>query len=217
MITAVALIPGLIWRLLPTLRGLSVPAVSPSITMNRAVCALLLLLPVSATGAEGLLGYYRQPALHGKTLVFHAEGDLWKVPVSGGTAQRLTTHLERERFPVISPDGRTIAFTASYEGPTEVYTMPLEGGKPVRLTYEGISGRRAPYPVCWKSPNELVYSTWFFAARDTMQIAVKNLETRVSVPVPLEQASDGVYAPGGRTVFFTRLPRQGSNAKRFGR
>ena len=149
-----------------------------------------MLLPVSVTGADGLLGYYRQPALHGKTLVFHAEGDLWKVPVSGGTARRLTTHLERERFPVISPDGQTIAFTASYEGPSEVYTMPMAGGKPERLTYEGVSGRRAPYPVSWKSDHELVYATWFFAVRDTMQIAVKNLKTRQGTVVPLEQASD---------------------------
>ncbi len=51
--------------------------------------------------------------------------------MAGGTAQRLTTHLERERFPRFSPDGSTLAFTASYDGPTEIYIMSVEGGKPV--------------------------------------------------------------------------------------
>ncbi|MFP6866016.1 MAG: hypothetical protein VCA35_08755, partial [Roseibacillus sp.] len=93
--------------------------------MKRVVCSAIALLSLPALGAEGLLGYYRQPALHADTLVFHAESDLWTVSASGGTAQRLTTHLERERFPVFSPDGSAIAFTASYEGPTEIYIMSI--------------------------------------------------------------------------------------------
>ncbi len=176
---------------------------------------VLLSVPLPAFGADGLLGYYRQPALHGDTLVFHAEGDLWKVPAAGGAAQRLTTHLERERFPEISPEGSTIAFTASYEGPTEIYIMSIAGGKPVRLTYEGVSGRRAPYPVGWKSRTELVYATWYFARRDTHQLAVIDIESGRKTVVPLEQASDGVYSPDGKTIYFTRLPRQGSHAKRY--
>ena len=81
-------------------------------------------------------GYYRYPNVHGSTLVFAAEGDLWKVPLSGGQAVRLTTHAEEERYPFFSPDGKTIAYSASYEGPVEVYTMPVAGGLPMRWTYE---------------------------------------------------------------------------------
>ena len=173
--------------------------------MMRAVCVLLLALSVHTADGDGLLGYYRQPALHGKTIVFHAEGDLWKVSANGGTAQRLTTHLERERFPVISPDGETVAFTASYEGPTEIYTMPLAGGRPTRVTYDGASGRRTPYAVDWKSPTELVYATWFDSQRDTMQLAVKDLASGESSLLPLAQASDGVFAPDQKTVYFTCL------------
>jgi len=43
---------------------------------------------------------------------------------------RLTTHAEEERNPIISPDGKSILFSASYEGPTEFYTMPISGGLP---------------------------------------------------------------------------------------
>lgn len=88
--------------------------------------------------AEGPLGFYRFPAIHGDTIVFTAEGDLWSVGAGGGTARRLTSHAEAETSASISPDGATVAFSASYEGPTEVYTMPLNGGLPVRRTWDGI-------------------------------------------------------------------------------
>lgn len=172
-------------------------------------------MSLSAFGADGLLGYYRQPALRGDTLVFHSEGDLWSVSASGGTAQRLTTHLERERFPVLSPDGSKIAFTASYDGPDEIYIMPSTGGKPERVTYEGVSGSRGPRPVSWKSASELIYATWYYARRDAHQLAIVDLEDGKKNVIPLEQASDGEFGPRGETLYFTRLPRQRSFAKRY--
>ncbi len=183
--------------------------------MRRVALVAFALHSLPAFAADGLLGYYRQPALHGDTVVFYAESDLWKIPVQGGVARRLTTHLERERFPCISPDGKTVAFTASYDGTHEIYLMPLEGGRPTRLTHEGVSGQRGPRPVSWKSNRELVYATWYFARRDTHQLAVLDIESGKKRVIPLEQASDGEYAGEGKTLFFARLPRQKSFAKRY--
>ncbi len=89
----------------------------------RALCASLLGLLLSSTLAAQTLGYYRQPAIFRDQIVFTAEGDLWRVPVAGGVAERLTTHPALEQRPFVSPDGRTLAFSAAYEGPTEVYTL----------------------------------------------------------------------------------------------
>ncbi|MFW5947685.1 MAG: hypothetical protein ACOCUW_04260, partial [Gemmatimonadota bacterium] len=75
-------------------------------------------------------GYYRQPTIRGDRIVFVAEGDLWTVSAAGGDATRLTTHPEQEADPALSPDGRWLAFTATYEGPREVYVMPADGGLP---------------------------------------------------------------------------------------
>ena len=87
-------------------------------------------LATAAGQASGVAGYYRFPEIHGDTIVFAAEGDLWITTVDGGVAQRITTHPSEETDPVISPDGMTLAFTARYEGPAELYTMPLAGGVP---------------------------------------------------------------------------------------
>ncbi|HUL79896.1 MAG TPA: hypothetical protein VL691_21710, partial [Vicinamibacteria bacterium] len=79
---------------------------------------LALLLATADPAASGSAGYYRFPAIHGDTIVFGAEGDLWQVGRSGGVASRLTSHPADESYPVISPDGTTLAFSAAYEGPT---------------------------------------------------------------------------------------------------
>ena len=79
-------------------------------------------------------GYYREPAVHGDTVIFTSEGDLWTVSVQGGAAHRLTSAQGEEGTAKISPDGQTVAFFAEYEGPREVYTMPVGGGIPQRLT-----------------------------------------------------------------------------------
>src|SRR5215831_10253617 len=115
---------------------------------------------------EGPAGYYRTPALHGDTLVFAAEGDLWRVPVAGGLAQRLTSAPGDETDPAISPDGKSLAFTASYEGPTEVYVMSLDGGAPKRLTYEGGNAVVAG----WTPDGRVLYGTTRYASSPDEQL-----------------------------------------------
>src|SRR5262249_12804012 len=105
-------------------------------SMRVALCAGLLLSASVASSAEAPPGYYRFPAIHKDVIVFAAEGDLWRVGREGGVASRLTSHPGEESHPALSPDGKVLAFSATYEGTTEVYTMPIEGGVPVRRTFE---------------------------------------------------------------------------------
>ena len=51
------------------------------------------------------------------------------------TRRRVTSHPGAEQNPYFSPDGRHIAFTASYDGNVDVYVIPTEGGEPTRLTW----------------------------------------------------------------------------------
>lgn len=77
----------------------------------------------------------RFPATNGREVVFSYAGQLYAVAPAGGIARRLTSGPGYAIFPHFSPDGRQIAFTAQYDGNTEVYVMPAEGGTPRRLTY----------------------------------------------------------------------------------
>ena len=128
--------------------------------MRRALCfaaPVLGLLVLAATPAAAVVGYFREPAVGSDTLVFAAEGDLWRAPLAGGLATRLTSHLAEERRPAISPDGTQLAFSASYEGPTEVYVMPLAGGLPRRSTWHGedalVAGWTPDRKILFSSPH----------------------------------------------------------------
>jgi tricorn protease len=175
------------------------------------VCAAVFWLLSLPARAQSPQGYYRFPAIHGDTVIFTAEGDLWKVGVGGGVAQRLTTHPGQETNPAISPDGASVAFSAQYEGPTEVYVMPINGGLPTRLTYEG--GRATV--VGWTPENKVLYATLQHSTLPEVQLAAVDPHTGARTPVPLSEASDGTYDGTTGTLFFTRLPFQGSHTKRY--
>jgi hypothetical protein len=82
-------------------------------------------------------GYLRYPTLHGDTIVFVSDDDLWRVPVSGGIARRLTAGLSEPSTPCLSHDGQWVAFVGRDEQHPEVYLMSAEGGPARRMTWLG--------------------------------------------------------------------------------
>ena len=179
-------------------------------TRSPLALTLLLVFASTAAAADRSPGYYRFPAIHGGTLVFTAEGDLWKVPIDGGTAQRLTSHPGMESNAAISPDGATVAFSAAYEGPTEVYAMPLAGGPPRRLTWDGSAAVAG-----WTPDGKILYATQNRGTLPDAQLATVSPAAGPSTLLPLSQAAEGTYDDSGKTLFFTRLRFQGSHTRRY--
>ena len=158
-------------------------------------------------------GYFRQPAIHGDTVVFTAEGDLWAVAASGGAARRLTTHAAEEGRAAISPDGTQVAFTASYTGSRDVHVMPLAGGAPRRLSFE--SG--GVIVLGWTPQGEVLYGTLAPGGTGGAQrvLVTVNPATLARRTLPLAEANDAVLAADGRTLYFVRygLGVTGDNAR----
>lgn len=178
----------------------------------RRMLSLLFVCAISAISpyAQPRSGYYRFPALHEKTVVFTAEGDLWTASTEGGAARRLTSHPGQELNAAISPDGKTVAFTAEYDGPAEVYSMPIEGGLPVRRTWDGT---RATV-VGWTPEGRILYTTSRYSTIPNNQLVAISPDGKREV-LPLAQAAEGEYDPASKTLFFTRFAFQGSYTKRY--
>ena len=101
--------------------------------------AVLAAASLTAQADEGRL--LRFPGTNGQEVAFSYAGDIYTVPITGGTARKLTSHKGYEAFARYSPDGRTIAFTGQYDGNTEVYVMPAQGGEPKRITFTSSNPR----------------------------------------------------------------------------
>lgn len=175
------------------------------------IICLNLIFTISLNASDENMGYYRYPALHGKTIVFTAEGDIWKVGIEGGIAGRLTTHQGQETHAAISPDGKLIAYSAHYDGPREVYTMSIDGGMPKQLTFHG----EGSTVVGWTPSGDVIYTTRHFSTMPDYQLVRINPLTLEEKLIPLHQANTGAYDDSGSTLVFTRLPFQGSVAKRY--
>jgi len=159
-------------------------------------------------------GYYRYPALYKNFVVFTAEGDLWQYNQETGFCYRLTTHHGMESDAAISPDGKWIAFNAEYDGPTEVYIIPFEGGVPKRITFEGLIGRGGPVLYNWTKEGKLIVSTSYYSMLPGKQLVLVDPESLEYEKIPLAQADEGVFDEGGN-LYFTRLAKQSSFTKRY--
>lgn len=164
--------------------------------------ALVCLLAASASVATAGEAWYREPSLRGDTLVFVAEGDLWAVAASGGSARRLTTHPAQEGQPALSPDGSEVAFVASYDGAPEVYVMPLAGGTPRQLSFDGgqiaLQGYTPGGELMYAS-NAVVGPTHYRVLR------LVDPATGRSRDLPLADANQGSFDAGGERLWFTRF------------
>lgn len=121
--------------------------------------AFLLIVVLSCQVFAGNEGrFMRYPDIYKDKIVFTYEDDLWIVNSAGGQATRLTTAAGTEYAAKFSPDGKWIAFTANYDGSSNVYLIPSTGGEPKRLTYNpgGVQ------TVAWTPDGEkIVYRSGF--------------------------------------------------------
>lgn len=76
-----------------------------------------------------------QPVISADKIAFIYAEDLWVANLDGSNPKRLTIDEGVESNPHFSPDGKTVAFSASYDGNVDVFTIPVAGGIPKRLTY----------------------------------------------------------------------------------
>ena len=72
----------------------------------------------------------------GSTLVFDLLGDIYKMPVTGGTATLLAGGPAYEVQPRFSPDGKRISFTSDRDGCDNIWTMDLNGQNLRQITKE---------------------------------------------------------------------------------
>jgi tricorn protease len=179
----------------------------------------LLLLTANIINAqnkeERLL---RFPAVHGNQAVFTYAGDLYTVPIEGGTARKLTSYNNGyEMFARFSPDGKNIAFTGQYDGNTEVFLIPAKGGIPKRLTYtatlrrDNVSDRMGPNNIVmtWRDNNHIIFRSRKQSFNSFKgQLFDVSVEGGLSKELPLPSGGFCSFSPDGKKLAYNRVFRE---------
>jgi tricorn protease len=140
----------------------------------------------------------RFPTTNGQQIVFSYAGQLYTVARDGGVARRLTSGPGYSSFPRFSADGAQLAYTSHYEGNTEVYVMPGEGGVPKRLTTtatlgrDDISDRMGPNNIVmtWQNTKPLVVFRSRMRSFNAFngQLFAVGLDAELPQPLPFPRA-----------------------------
>jgi len=77
----------------------------------------------------------------GKTIVFDLLGDIYTIPIGGGSAKRITSGSGFDGQPRFSPDGKSIVFVSDRSGSENLYLVDPEGQRVRPLT----TGRNQAY------------------------------------------------------------------------
>lgn len=154
----------------------------------------------------------RFPSVHGDQVVFTYASDLWVSNLNGGIARRLTTSPGLEQKAYFSPDGSMIAFSGQYDGNTDVFVMPAEGGEPKRLTYEPEGS------ICqgWTPDGKIAYISGY-GSFTNRQRRLWLVDPRGGLPqaTPILEASDIWFSPDGHQVAYDRQPSNRFNWRRY--
>ncbi len=160
----------------------------------------------------------RFPTTNGQQIVFCYAGELYTVGKDGGTARRLTSGPGYSSFPRFSADGSQLAFTSHYDGNTEVYVMPGEGGTPKRLTTtatlgrDDISDRMGPnnLVMTWENTKPLIV----FRSRKKSfnsfngELYTVGLDAELPQQLPLPRGGFASFSPDDSKMAFNRIFRE---------
>lgn len=185
-------------------------------SMKRLMIVLLGIF-FSQAFAQNETGLLRFPSTNGKDVCFMYAGDLYTVPISGGVARKLTNdEVGMEMFPHYSPDGSKIAFTGQYDGNTEVYVIPAQGGVPQRLTYtatlnrDDVTDRMGPNNIVmtWEDNQTVVYRSRRKSFNSFKgQLFKTNLEGTIDEEMPFSAAGWCSYSGDGKKMALNRVFR----------
>lgn len=160
----------------------------------------------------------RFPNIKGNNIVFTYAGDLYLVSTDGGVARRLTSDVGFEMFAKFSPDGKYIAFTAQYDGNTEVYVMPADGGNPQRLTFtatlgrDDVADRMGPNNIVmgWTPDSKkVIFRSRCYTFNDFRgQLFTVDLNGGMPEVVPIQDGGFCSFSPDGKFLAFNKIFRE---------
>jgi len=145
-----------------------------------------------------------QPSISkdGNHLAFSYQGDIWISDGSGENTKRITLHEAYETNPVWSNDGQSIIFSSDRFGNNDIFSIPVEGGTPKRLTFH--SSGDSPYSIT--SKGDILFTTSRNYRQVEREAEIYVLEKGASTEKRFLEALgfNPVSSPDGSKIAFVR-------------
>ena len=144
----------------------------------------------------------------GRTVVFDLLGDLYLLPIEGGTARRLTSGPAFDLQPRFSPDGTRISFTSDRSGGDNIWTMAADGTDLQQVTDERF---RLLNNAAWTPDGDYLVARKHFTAGRSLGAGEMWLYHRsggaglrlTERKNDQQDAGEPALSPDGRTVYFS--------------
>lgn len=147
----------------------------------------------------------------GRTIAFDLLGDIYTMPIEGGTPTRIAEGLAFEHQPRFSPDGKRIAFVSDAGGGDNIWLMNRDGSGKVQLSKEDFRLLNQP---SWSPDGQFIVAKKHFTtgrSLGTGEVWMYHVSGGAGVPLvkrPNErhqkELGEPVYAADGKSVFYTR-------------
>ncbi|MCA6294411.1 MAG: PD40 domain-containing protein, partial [Phenylobacterium sp.] len=147
----------------------------------------------------------------GRTLAFDLLGDIYTLPITGGTPTRISEGLPYETQPRFSPDGRRIAFTSDRGGGDNIWIMNRDGSDKRQLTQESFRLMNQP---SWSPDGRYIIAKKHFTTQRSLGTGevwmyhASGGDGVLLVKRPSEQhqkeLGEPIFAPDGQHIYFTR-------------
>lgn len=147
----------------------------------------------------------------GSTVAFALLGDIYTMPISGGTPRRIAEGLAWEVQPRFSPDGSRIAFTSDRGGGDNIWLMNADGSDKRQVTEEKFRLLNQP---TWSPDGRFIAAKKHFTtgrSAGTGEVWLYHVSGGSGVAL-VERANEQlqkelgepVYAPDGSAIYYTR-------------
>ena len=146
----------------------------------------------------------------GRTVAFTLLGDIYTMPITGGTPTRIAEGLAWEVHPRFSPDGTRIAFTSDRGGGDNIWVMNANGSDKRQVTKEDFRLLNQP---TWSPDGRFIAAKKHFTtgrSLGTGEIWLYHVSGGAGIQLverPNEQfqkeLGEPIYAPDGKSIYYT--------------
>ncbi|WP_254447742.1 amidohydrolase family protein [Sphingomonas sp. ID1715] len=147
----------------------------------------------------------------GRTIAFDLLGDIYTMPITGGTPTRIADGLAFEHQPRFSPDGRRIAFVSDRAGGDNIWIMNVDGSDKRQVTKEDFRLLNQP---SWSPDGRFIVAKKHFTtgrSLGTGEVWLYHVSGGGGVPLVKraneqhqKELGEPIFAPDGKHVYFTR-------------